>query len=284
MPKGPGRRWVLDALAGFEWEASPDYAIASLTPEQLAPALARCCPTHGEAEPVTRPVRVFVIAKPRDREPERQRCGITAARLARLLTEALALQLPGHVTPTGEREVLGFVRKWGRLGVGLRGHPQCGLDEVFAVYAELRTLATWARAYDALRCSQLDAPALRDFVPPPRRHRRGFEDTLPSLFMRQLELKHAQGLFHGMFPALTYRRHQGFRAAVRIPDATLFDVLWLGLWVSLLEGLPPQACPECEQMFLPHRRGQHFCSRRCQNRANQRTYYHAKLSAKARKG
>jgi hypothetical protein len=269
MPKGPGRQWVLDAFAEFQRESSPDYVIASLTAEELGPAFA--IPWEDSKTLVESPVRVFIRQGQSSKRPPPSK--MTAAHLDAVLTEALALRLPAIVTPAGEQEVLSFVRKWGRLGVGLRGRPDCRVDEVVAVYAELRTFSVWWRAYDAFRQRRLDDPILQQFVPPRLRNRRGFQETLPRLFMRQLELKHAQGLFHGMFPALTYRPRQGFQTTFWIPDATLFDVLWLGLWASLLDGVPPQTCPVCGEIFVPNRGGQRYCSRPCQNRIAQRAHY-----------
>src|SRR4029434_6981173 len=66
-----------------------------------------------------------------------------------------------------ERASLGFVNRWGRLGVGIPGDPYASWDGVALTHERLRQVRDWIEAYAALSKGKATAatwPSLGDFL------------------------------------------------------------------------------------------------------------------------
>jgi hypothetical protein len=131
---------------------------------------------------------------------------------------------------------LGFVNRWGLLGIGIPGADDFPTDGVERTGEHLRELAAWIAAIHALEHG--------------RRGARSWSDVA-SLFHQRLAGVHVQARAAG----------RGLLPAFHVPR--LIEGLYLELWTVATGGKRLRRCKRCEDFFIRGREDQIFCTGRC---------------------
>jgi predicted RNA-binding Zn ribbon-like protein len=150
--------------------------------------------------------------------------------------------------------LLGFVRKWGLLGVGFPGwedFAECeSVEQARQKLNLLRDCVSFYFTWYGGAKSRTTAERTQGAV--------GLAETLGALLGR-------------VHPAV--RVHAGkFEPFHRVHS--LMDAISLQLWMQVTEAKRFRRCPEpiCKALFVPGREDQEYCSRACVNRANVRNW------------
>ncbi|HKW92160.1 MAG TPA: hypothetical protein VJX92_09685 [Methylomirabilota bacterium] len=132
--------------------------------------------------------------------------------------------------------LLGFVNRWGRLGVGLPGAEDFGADGVQQTGEGLRELTRWMRVLYAFQHGKATTATGAD---------------LADMFQTRLGGVHlsARPTRVGLRPVFPLRR--------------LLDALYLELWGVATEAKRLRQCPRCQHCFIRGREDQIFCTGRC---------------------
>jgi hypothetical protein len=132
--------------------------------------------------------------------------------------------------------LLGFVNRWGLLGVGIPGKPDFGADGVEHTGEALRTLSAWMAALHALQQGTGTPHTWAELI---------------EVFEVQLE-------------GVRFSAHLGRRGLVpRLPVRRLLDALYLELWSVATGGKRLRRCKRCAHFFLRTRPDRIFCTGRC---------------------
>jgi hypothetical protein len=146
------------------------------------------------------------------------------------------------------KALLGFVNRWGVLGVGIHGVPDFGADEVALSSNWLKQLQQWTEILYALENGEETNTTWAEFAAALNEHLNGI---------------------HPFVIATDRRAKRGFRAS------RLLDALCYALWnQASTEGNRLRRCPECHALFAPGRANQEYCDRRCANRPTVRKWKH----------
>ena len=140
------------------------------------------------------------------------------------------------VAPTDAEALLGFVNRWGRLGVGIPGHEAFEADGIVRTGECLRELVGWFATLHALqrkRPTTATWPALAAL----------FRDKLGGVQFG------AQPARQGLVPLFPLRR--------------LLDALYLELWGLATGAKRLRQCRRCLHFFIRGREDQIFCTGRC---------------------
>ncbi|MGH2627313.1 MAG: hypothetical protein ACRDHY_11755, partial [Anaerolineales bacterium] len=132
--------------------------------------------------------------------------------------------------------LLGFVTRWGRLGIGIPGHEAFEADGVVHTGESLRELTTWMATLHALQTKQRTTVTWTDVA-------RLFQDKLGGVQFG------AQPTPRGLVPLFPLRR--------------LLDALYLELWGLATGAKRLRRCRRCEHFFIRGRQDQIFCTGRC---------------------
>jgi hypothetical protein len=133
--------------------------------------------------------------------------------------------------------LLGFVNRWGLLGVGICGADDFPTDGVQETADELGELVRWMAAVHALQQRQRVPETWADVA---------------ALFRQRLAGVHLQA-------RVTPR--SGLVPSFRVPR--LIDGLYLELWDVATRGTRLLRCKRCEDFFIRGRDDQIFCTSRC---------------------
>jgi hypothetical protein len=148
---------------------------------------------------------------------------------------AILLDAQG-VTSEDPAALLGFVNRWGRLGVGLPGAEDFGADGVQQTGEGLRVLTGWIETLYALQQDRSTTATWTD---------------LAAMFQARLG-----GVHLGARPT-----RGGLRPV--FPLRGLLDALYLELWGLATEAKRLRQCPRCQHFFIRGREDQIFCTGRC---------------------
>ena len=140
------------------------------------------------------------------------------------------------VAPEDPAALLGFVTRWGRLGVGIPGHEAFAADGVVRTGEALRALTTWMTTLHSLQKNQRTTVTWTDVA-------RLFRDKLGGVQFG------AQATPQGLVPLFPLRR--------------LLDALYLELWGLATGAKRLRRCRRCEHFFMRGRQDQIFCTGRC---------------------
>ena len=140
--------------------------------------------------------------------------------------------------------LLGFVNRWGRLGVGIPGEERFLFDGVQLTQKTLETLKYWAEWHYL--------------------HQRGQGEDLREEFGFAV----SAALSH-VHPAVRTTK-TAFEPVYQLHS--LKDALFLQLWIHATEGHRLRRCPSCRAIFYQTRRDKKYCSIHCRNRANVRRW------------
>jgi hypothetical protein len=139
-------------------------------------------------------------------------------------------------------KVLGFVTRWGPLGIGAPPDDTFLFDGVAAAIAHLRQVRRWLEAFHALQRGARGAPSVA---------------TWSSL---------ADGLHAHLSGVHLSARATDRGLVVLYSVTTLIDSIWLEVWNIATEGKRLRRCRECSTLFPPSRLDQVFCTKRCADR------------------
>jgi hypothetical protein len=126
-------------------------------------------------------------------------------------------------------KVLGFISRWGPLGIGAPPDDAFLFDGVTAAIAHLRQVRRWLEAFHALQ----------------RRMQSGA--TWSGL---------ADGLHAHLSGVHLSARATDRGLVVSYSVTRLIDLIWLEVWDRATEGKRLRRCPECGALFPPSRRDQ----------------------------
>jgi hypothetical protein len=133
--------------------------------------------------------------------------------------------------------LLGFVNRWGVLGVGIPGADDFPLDGVQQTAAELRELARWIAVVHDLQA---------------RRRRAETWTDVAATFGERLAGVHLQA---------QVAERSRLLPSFHVPR--LIDGLYLELWDVATGGKRLRRCKRCEDFFVRGRQDQIFCTPRC---------------------
>ena len=155
------------------------------------------------------------------------------------LSEAAEILLDVQRTATKEHAdaLLGFVNRWGMLGVGIPGADDFPVDGVQRTAAELRELARWLVVVHELQA---------------RRRRAEMWTAVAAVFRERLAGVHLQAQVADPGRLLP---------SFHVPR--LIDGLYLQLWDVATGGKRLRRCKRCEDFFIRGREDQIFCTPRC---------------------
>ncbi len=141
--------------------------------------------------------------------------------------------------------LLGFVNRWGRLGVGIPGAPDFAADGAAFTGEWLAWLTGLLQTVNALKLGQksgLDWP------------------TLAKQLTRQLANVHfgARPTRHGLVP--------------HFPVPRLLEALVLEVWDMATQGKRLRQCTECRALFIHGREDKEYCSAACAKRRTVREW------------
>jgi len=140
------------------------------------------------------------------------------------------------VAPADPQALLGFVNRWGRLGLGIPGHEGFEVDGVMWTGECLRELTIWVATLHALQNKQPTTATWTDLA-------NLLKDKLSGVqFGAQLGRQ-------GLVPLFPLRR--------------LLDALYLELWGLTTGAKRLRQCKRCEHFFIRGREDQIFCTGRC---------------------
>jgi hypothetical protein len=148
-----------------------------------------------------------------------------------------------------EPSVVRFLRRWGRLGVGIPGAPDFPADGVEQTSARFGDLQRGIDAYERIQ---------------KRRAQPGEVDRLAAFLRDELS-------------GIRFSVRRGTHAAsgrepllAMFPVASLWQALCLELWDVVTGGKRLRRCPACDTRFVPGRSNKTYCERGCGNRKYQR--------------
>jgi hypothetical protein len=150
---------------------------------------------------------------------------------------AAEILLEAQQAATADAEgLLGFVNRWGLLGVGIPGEPDFGADGVEHTGEALRRLSSWMASLHALQQGKATTHTWAELI---------------EVFEQQLE-------------GVRFSAQLGRRGLVpRLPVHRLLDALYLELWSLATGGKRLRRCKRCEHFFLRTRQDRIFCTGRC---------------------
>lgn len=146
---------------------------------------------------------------------------------------------------TAPDQLLGFLSRWGPLGIGAQP-PDDGrmkdfflFDGVAATVSHLLRVQKWREAFYALQRGTSSSAT--------------WSSLADGLYAHLAEVRLS-----------AQPRDRGLR--VCYVAARLIDLIWLEAWDSATQGKRLRRCRECGALFLPSRRNQTHCTHLCANR------------------